>query len=191
MDLNFRRLGPVVYRPACDACTECRQIRVPVADFAPSRSQRRCREGNRDLSVTVAAPALTDEKLSLYARYLGGRHDGQMTGSREELEGFLYVSGIETLEVSYRLGERLVGVGIVDAEPKALSAVYCYFDPDLPQRGLGTFNVLWLLEDARRRGLAHVYLGYFVEGSRTMAYKASYRPCELLRPDGTWEARGA
>jgi arginine-tRNA-protein transferase len=189
MDLNFRRLGPLVYRPVCDGCAECRQIRVPAAEFTPSRSQRRCREKNRDLAVTIAPPVLTDEKLALYERYLHGRHDGQMTGSRDELEGFLYVSGIETLEVSYRLEGRLVAVGIVDAEPHALSAVYCYFAPDLRQRGLGTFNVLWLVEEARRRRLAHVYLGYFVEGSRTMEYKAGYRPCELLRPDGGWERR--
>jgi arginyl-tRNA--protein-N-Asp/Glu arginylyltransferase len=67
--------------------------------------------------------------------------------------------------------------------------VYCYFDRDLPGRGLGTFNVLWLLGEARRRRLPHVYLGYYVEGAPTMEYKAGYRPCELLRPDGSWEPR--
>ena len=190
MDLNFRRLGPLVYRPACEGCAECRQLRVPVAGFQTSRSQRRCRERNRDLQVTVGAPHLGDEKLALYERYLRLRHDGQMSGSREELEGFLYVSGIETVEVCYRLGERLVGVGIADVEPLALSAVYCYYEPELAERGLGTFNVLWLLEEARRRRAAHLYLGYFVEGARTMGYKAGFRPCELLRADGSWERRG-
>jgi leucyl-tRNA---protein transferase len=189
MDLNFRRLGPLVYRPACDDCAECRQLRVPVAAFRPSRSQRRCRARNRDLAVAVDEPRLTDEKLELYARYLAERHDRQMTGSREELEGFLYVSGVQTVEVTYRLDGRLVGIGIADVEPRALSAVYCYFDPERPERGLGTFNVLWLIEEARRRALPHLYLGYFVDGSRTMAYKADFRPCELLRPDGSWEER--
>jgi arginine-tRNA-protein transferase len=190
MDLNFRRLGPLVYRPACDGCAECRQLRVPVATFEPSRSQRRCIERNRDLEITTGPPHLTDEKLALYERYLRERHDGQMAGSREELEGFLYVSGIETLEVCYRSEGRLVAVGIADAEPRALSAVYCYFDPGLSARGLGVFNVLWLLREARRRGVAHVYLGYYVAGARTMEYKAGYRPCEVLREDGSWELRG-
>lgn len=189
MDLNFRRLGPLVYRPACDACAECRQLRVPVATFAPSRSQRRCLATNRDLEIATGPPRLTDEKLALYELYLRERHDGQMSGSREELEGFLYVSGIETLEVCYRLDGRLVAVGIADVEPRALSAVYCYFAADLPVRGLGTFNVLWLLREARRRGMAYVYLGYYVAGARTMEYKAGYRPCELLRADGSWEVR--
>lgn len=190
MDLNFRRLGPFVYRPACDECAECRQLRVPVATFRPSRSQRRCLGRNRDLSIAPGRPELTDEKLELYERYLRARHDGQMTGSREELEGFLYVSGIETIEVCYRLDGRLVAVGIADVEPRSLSAVYCYFDPERPARGLGTFNVLWLLREARRRGAGHVYLGYYVAGAPTMEYKAGYRPCEVLRADGTWEPRG-
>src|SRR5262245_3441813 len=112
-----------------------------------------------------------------------------MTGSRSELEGFLYASGIETIEVAYRLDGVLVGIGIADVEPRALSAVYCYFEPVLGPRGLGTFNVLWLNQEARRRGSTHVYLGYFVEGARTMAYKAGFRPCEILRPDGSWDVR--
>jgi arginine-tRNA-protein transferase len=190
MDLNFRRLGPLVYRPACDACAECRQLRVPVATFRPSRSQKRCLAKNRDLAIALGPPRLTDEKLALYERYLSARHDGQMTGSREELEGFLYVSGIETIEVCYRAEGRLAAVGIADVEPRSLSAVYCYFEPELGARGLGTFNVLWLLGEARRRGAAHLYLGYYVAGAPTMEYKAGYRPCELLRPDGTWEPRG-
>ena len=189
MDLNFRRLGPLVYRPVCDACAECRQLRVPVATFQPSRSQRRCQARNRDLSITVAPPRLTDEKLDLYARYLRERHDGQMTGSREELEGFLYVSGIETIEVCYRTEGRLVAVGIADVEPRCLSAVYCFYEPDLAAHGLGTFNVLWLLGEARRRGAEHVYLGYYVAGAPTMEYKAGFLPCELLQPDGSWELR--
>jgi arginine-tRNA-protein transferase len=189
MDLNFRRLGPLVYRPVCDGCAECRQLRVPVATFRPSRSQRRCLNRNRDLAITIGPPRLTDEKLELYSRYLRERHDGQMTGSREELEGFLYVSGIETLEVCYREGPRLVAVGIADAEPRCLSAVYCYYEPSLAARGLGTFNVLWLLGEARRRCAGHLYLGYYVAGAPTMSYKAGFQPCELLRADGSWETR--
>jgi leucyl-tRNA---protein transferase len=188
MDLNFRRLGTLVYRPVCDACTACRQIRVPVAAFRPSRAQRRCLARNADVVSTTGAPALDDEKAELYRRYLAGRHDGQMDGSSGELKNFLYVSGAQTVETCYRLDGRLIGVGIADVEPRALSAVYCYFDPGLPQRGLGVLNVLRLIEDARGRGVPWVYLGYFVAGSRTMAYKSAYRPCETLTPDGRWES---
>jgi arginine-tRNA-protein transferase len=93
---------------------------------------------------------------------------------------------VQTLEVSYRLDGELVGVGVVDVEPEAMSAVYCYFDPTLPARSLGVLNVLWLIEECRRRKIPHLYLGYYVVGSRKMSYKSCYRPYELLQVDGRW-----
>jgi len=188
MDLNFRRMGELVYRPVCDACTACRQIRVPVRAFEPSRAQRRCLARNVDVAATTGEPVLTDEKADLYRRYLAGRHDGQMDGSVDELARFLYAGSARTIETCYRLEGRLVAVGIADVEPQALSAVYCYFAPDLPRRGLGVLNVLRLIGEARARDVEHLYLGYFVAGAQTMEYKAGYRPCEALTPEGRWEA---
>jgi len=184
MDLNFRRMGPVFYRPVCEACSACRMLRVPVAGFTASRSQRRARERNRDVRVQIAAPQPTSEKLALYRTYLEARHVGAMDGSLEEFEAFLYSSGIDTLEVEYRVGERLLGVGIVDVTPLALSAVYFYFDPAQAARSPGVFNVLWLLEEAGRRGAAWLYLGYYVAEASSMRYKASYRPSQVLGTQG-------
>jgi arginine-tRNA-protein transferase len=162
-----------------------------VDAFRPSRSQRRCRVRNADLTVSVGKPRVSDERWDLYHRYLGARHDGQMDGSRAELAEFLCVSDVETLEITYRLDGRLVAVGLADCEPQALSAVYCYFDPDLPRRSLGIFNVLWLVEEARRREVHFLYLGYLVEGSRRMRYKADFRPHECLEADGDWRPFGS
>lgn len=186
MDLNFRRLGPVFYRPQCDRCAECRMIRVRVGEFRPSRAQRRCWARNRDLSIEITAPATSAEKLDLYRRYLAARHNGQMEGSAEEFEGFLCASRVRTVEIDYRAEGRLLAVGIADLEPLAMSAVYCFFEPEAASRSLGVFNVLWMIEECRRRGLPHLYLGYYVRDSRKMSYKALYRPRELLAPDGRW-----
>jgi arginyl-tRNA--protein-N-Asp/Glu arginylyltransferase len=165
MDLNFRRAGQLFYRPDCEGCAECR---------------------NADLRIEVGEPQVDLERARLYASYLAARHDGQMGGSLAELRDFLYTSNIETLETVYRLGERIVAVGIADVEPLALSAVYCYYDPALEQRSLGVFNVLSLLELCRQRGQPHLYLGYYVAGSPRMQYKAGFRPCEQLGSDGRW-----
>ncbi len=189
MDLNFRRLGPVAYRPQCEGCQACRALRVDTARFRPDRSQRRCQARNADLTVETRPPAAQAETQSLYARYLEGRHDGQMTGSWEEFVGFLHRSPLRTRELLYRAQGRLVAAAVVDQEPRAWSAVYCYFDPDEGRRGLGTYNVLWLLAAARREGVPWVYLGYYLAESATMAYKADFAPCEIRRPDGTWERR--
>jgi arginine-tRNA-protein transferase len=190
MDLNFRRSGASFYRPQCGACTACRSLRVPVADFEPSRAQRRTLARNADVRVAWSTPQPTEEKRRLFERYLAARHrTGDMSADREEFEGFLYASPLATLEAEYRAGGRLLASAIVDVEPSAWSAVYCYFEPEEPRRSLGVLNVLTLIEACRQRRVDHLYLGYWVEGSPSMAYKDRYRPCEVLQADGSWERR--
>jgi arginine-tRNA-protein transferase len=186
MDLNFRRSGAIVYRPACRGCDQCRAIRVPAAEFRPNRAQRRCLARHRGLEIEVGPPRLTDEKHALYQRYLRVRHDGKMDDALESLRGFLYESPLDTREVVYRRDGRIVAVGIFDREPAALSTVYCYFAPEASRDSLGVYNVLWTIEQARTAGIPYVYLGYYVRDCPKMNYKINYRPCELLTPDGTW-----
>jgi arginine-tRNA-protein transferase len=138
------------------------------------------------VTATVGRPEATTEKHAVYQRYLEKRHDGEMTGSWEEFEGFLHAGPPFTREVVFRIGERLLGAGIVDVEPQAVSAVYFYFDPELSGRSPGTFNVLWLVEECRRRGVPWLYLGYHVVGGLGMAYKTDYRPHQILGEDGRW-----
>jgi len=186
MDLNFRRLGPAFYRTGCEECDQCRMLRVPIAEFSPSRAQRRCRARNADVEAVLVPPLASAEKLTLYRRYLEARHDGQMDGSELELRALTGGSAVDTREIEYRVGGRLVGVGVADLEPQAMSAVYCYFDPEESRRSLGVFNVLWMIDECRRRGLPWLYLGYWIAGSPRMSYKAGYRPCETLDADGRW-----
>ncbi len=186
-DAGFRRSGDVFYQMVCPGCRACVPLRTPVAGFAPSRSQRRVLGRNRDLRLAVGRPSLTPEKHGVYARYLAARHDGTMDGEWEELAAFLYRSPTDTIEMCYRdPAGRLLAVGICDLTPTALSTVYFYFDPDQGRRSLGTFSCLAELRLARTLGLSAYYLGYWVEASRAMAYKASFRPCETLGTDGEW-----
>jgi arginine-tRNA-protein transferase len=186
LDLNFRRLQDLVYRPQCDGCRECRQLRVDTRRFRPTRSQRRCWKRNADVRAQLGRPVPSDEKHALYVRYLDARHDGAMSGSWEELAEFLHAAPEMTQEVAFRVAGRLVGAGIFDVARDALSAVYFYFDPELAARSPGTLNVLWLVEEARRRSCPWLYLGYYVAGSPRMAYKAGFHPHELLGDDGRW-----
>lgn len=186
MDLNFRRSGSIFYRPACRRCGECQALRVPVDEFHPDRTQRRCWHRNRDLSVEVGRPVVTDQKHDLFCTYLAERHDREMDDSWDGFTSFLYESPIDTIEVVYRLAGRIVAVGIVDVEPETASTVYCYFDPAHERRSPGTFNVLWVIDYCRRRGFKHLYLGYYIADCGKMSYKANFRPCEVLLPDGAW-----
>lgn len=190
MDKGFRRSGQVFYRPRCPGCRACVQLRVPVEGFEPSRSQRRVWRRNQDLVAEIGAPQLTDEKYELYVRYLAEQHpDSRQSGDREGLREFLYTSAVDSIEVCYRdAAQRLIAVSLLDTSSRSLSSVYHFFDPREHRRSLGVFSVLYEIEHARRVGIPWYYLGYWVEGSRTMHYKANYTPHEVL-VDGRWERR--
>jgi arginine-tRNA-protein transferase len=188
MARGFRRSGRVVYRPRCRSCRACRPLRVPVQSFQETASMRRVRRKNHDATVEVQPPVPTMEKFLLFRRYLEERHDGTMQRGLDSFAEFLYDSPIETLEFCYRLDDRLVGVSIADQCADGLSSVYMYSDPDFAARSLGTFSVLWEIDWCMRKGLAYYYFGYFVAESRTMAYKARFRPNEVLADEGHWVA---
>lgn len=190
MQVNFRRNGSVVYRPDCRGCSDCRMIRLPVSDSEMTRSQKRCWKKNQDLSINIESARPTGEKHALYERYLAARHTSDssdadaMDGSRDEFESFLYASCVNTEDVVFRNADgRLLAVSVVDCEPRSLSAVYCYFDPEeSARRSLGVFNILTLLQIARERELDHLYLGYWLGDSRKMKYKSAFRPAQVWNP---------
>ncbi len=186
MDRGFRRSGRVFYRPMCRHCNQCIPIRVPTATFAPSKSMRRVWRKNADVRVATGDRTPSDEKHELYAAYLAAQHDGTMPSNRTSFEDFLYDPPTPCREFCYYLGRRLVGVSLLDETPGALSSIYMFFDPRERHRSLGTYSILWELAYCRSAGIAYYYLGYWVPGSRTMAYKARYQPAEILDAEGCW-----
>jgi arginine-tRNA-protein transferase len=187
---GFRRSGTLVYQPACAGCAECRSLRIGVERFRASASQRRCWRKNSDLAVTVGKTSATGEKFDLYARYVIARHGRPEDATPQAFVSFLYDSPLPTLEMEYReAGGKLLAVGICDRVGLSLSSVYFYYDPAEMRRGLGTYGVLWELEYARREGLKHYYLGYWISGCATMQYKSDFGPHELLDADGGWREK--
>lgn len=189
MDSGFRRSGRVFYQPVCPGCRECIQLRVPVARFEPSKSQRRCLRQNSDVRLTIGAPAPDEQRFDLYCRYRALRHRSSEETDRQSFESFLYQSPLDSLEFAYRdAGGKLLGIGICDLSAASLSSVYFYFDPEDSSRGLGTFAALREIEFCQAHNLSHYYLGYWVRDCRAMRYKANFRPFELLGPDGIWRS---
>lgn len=187
MDAGFRRSGQVVYQPMCRHCRACLPLRVPVAAFQPSKSQRRVLRRNEDLRLRVGTPTPTTEKFEIYQRYQTHWHDGAMAGAWAEFVEFLYTSPVPSIETEYRdANGRLIGVGICDVTSQALSSVYFYFDPAESARSPGTWSILREIELARQMGLPYYYLGYWVAGCGKMDYKAAYYPHEVLQPWGQW-----
>lgn len=186
MDSGFRRSGLIMYRPACRACTECRPLRAVASRFTPSKSQRRVLRKNDDIDVNVGLPRFTRDKFRMYSDYVAAQHASFHKDTAEDMKRFLYSSPVLTLEFEYRLGARLVAVGIADLSSRSLSSVYAFFDPDLLARSLGTLSALKEIAFCRERSVPYYYLGFFVADSPSMNYKARFRPHEILSPAGEW-----
>ena len=187
LEQGFRRSGDYAYRPMCLNCRSCHSARIVVTEFVADRAQRRCLKRNADLEFTINKQ-LTEEHYALYRRYLGARHPsgGMDPDDAEAFREFLGCGWGRTEFWEFRAGGQLKTVAVVDRIPRGLSAVYTFFDPDEPARGLGTFAILNQILRAQAEQIPHVYLGYWVPGSAKMDYKKAYKPLEVLLPSG-WQ----
>ena len=187
MRLGFRRSGDLVYRPHCRDCQACIPVRVPVAAFRPSRSQRRIQARNNDLRVLARSPEYDPEHFALYLRYQKHRHagGGMDDPDPQKYTNFLLSRHVHTVFYEMRWRTQLLGVAVVDHLPDGLSAVYTFFDPAETRRSLGSFAVIWQIERARQLGLDWVYLGYLIRECAKMSYKENFQPLEAY-VDGRW-----
>jgi len=188
MRTGWRRFGHAMFRHVCPSCRACQSLRVPVDAFRSDRSQARVWKANYgQVQLVVGPPSASPEKQALFLRFHEFQRQlkGWPAQTGEETGAFLE-NPFATEEWCYFLGTRLVGVGYVDNLSEGLSAIYFYYDPDERRRSLGTFNVLSVIEAARRLGRPYAYLGYYVRGCRSLEYKARFRPSEVLDADGRW-----
>lgn len=184
---GFRRSHHLAYRPACVGCSACVPVRIPVADFTEGRSLRRIRNLNRDLQIRSIAPDATLEEYRLFLRYQRSRHaDSDMAAmSFGDYRAMVEDSPVATRLIELRAADgALLGECLFDPLDDGLSAVYSFYSPEFGKRSLGTLLVLALIDEARRRCLPYVYLGYWIAESPKMAYKSRFRPLEALHPQG-------
>ena len=187
---GFRRSHNIAYAPVCPSCQACVPIRIPVATFSPDRTLRRIARANAGLGGFEVAARATTEQFQLFQRYQQMRHgDGDMaTMSFYDYRAMVEDTPVETFITEFRdTDDRLIAACLADRLGDGLSAVYSFFAPGFDKRSLGTFTILWLIERTKALGLPYVYLGYWVPESRKMAYKARFRPSEILM-GGSWRA---
>ena len=195
---GFRRSQNVLYRPSCAECAACLSARIRVADFVPSRSQRRTLKKNAYLRRDTTSPWATEDQYALFRRYLDSRHSD---GGMADMDIFEFAAMIEETPVKSRVIEysappaepggrrRLTAVCLTDVLDDGLSMVYSFYEPDKAGDSLGTYIILDHVDLARRTGLPYVYLGYWVPGSRKMGYKAGFGALEIYK-NGRWQDIG-
>lgn len=194
---GFRRSQNIAYMPYCEGCQACISVRVAVDEFEPGRSMRRLIEKNRDLVAQCVPSVPTSEQYSLFRSYIDARHSDGGMADMTVLDYAMMVedSIIDTFMTEYRVKPEhpldstqetwpLKAVALCDQLSDGISMVYSFFDPDDETRSLGTYMILEHIERTRRLGLPYLYLGYWIEGSRKMAYKTRFKPQEHLTSEG-------
>jgi arginine-tRNA-protein transferase len=191
---GFRRSQGIAYRPACDNCASCVSVRIVATELEFSRGQKRILKRNADLLRHEAPAEATREQFALLRTYLDSRHAG---GGMSDMGLFDYVAMVEETPVQTHIMEYrrpgndgspgpLVACALSDVLRDGLSMVYSFYHPGEDARSLGTYMILDHVRAARANGVRNVYLGYWVQGSEKMDYKARFRPLEALGREG-WE----
>lgn len=183
VEQGFRRSGTFTYRPHCDVCQACLPLRVNCHAFKPNRSQARTFKKHRPLKTNVLPLVWANEHFDLYIKYLNNRHagGGMDEDGRAQYAQFLLNSRVNSRLIEFRDADDVLRmVSIIDILETGLSSVYTFYDPDYPS-GLGTYSILWQIQQCQSLKLPWLYLGYWIKQSRKMAYKQNFRPAQFLQ----------
>ncbi|WP_300366453.1 arginyltransferase [Hydrogenimonas sp.] len=182
---GWRRFGCYFFHPICARCNECKSLRIDVGRFTLSKSQKRVMKKNRETMIYIRKPGMTQEHLDLYNRfhqYKSETSGWKFTPVNPHLYYENFVDGAHNFgkEILYFIDDKLVGVDLIDMTEDGISSIYFYYDPDYARYSLGTYSLLMQIQLAKQMGFEWIYLGYWVRGCRSFAYKTNFRPLEML-----------
>ena len=175
---GWRRSGLTLYRYRCEGCAACVPLRLRADRLTQGKRAKRLARLNADLSLALAPPAFSDERFALYSAYVLGRHGGSEEGLEESFAA-LIAAPMAALSEYRDSGGKLLALGFVDVLPGGLSSVYFAFDPAASRRSLGSYSVYAESAAGLALGKPYYYIGFWVPGSPSMDYKASFHPFEL------------
>ena len=181
INIGFRRAGERIHRPNCSSCKQCVSLRIPVAKFSSSRSQKRIINKNADLSISIVTEPKQQDYYSLYFKYISQRHPEteSMQEVQDTFEHFFFSPWSNSFAIETRLADnKLICVAICDPLEQGWSAVYTFFDPDYAKYSLGTFSILSQIKLLQQHQLDYLYLGYWIKDCDKMNYKTQFKPCE-------------
>ncbi len=162
-------------------------LRIRLADFVLSRSQRRILARNRDTELTIRPSTIDPEKEALFARH----KERFVRNVPESLSNFLSSAPAtvpcrnDELTVSHE--GRLIAVSFLDLGQQAASAVYAMFDPDESSRSLGIYLILRGIDYAKESGLKYYYPGYAYVEPSFYDYKKRFSGLEFYDWQAGWK----
>lgn len=182
---GWRRFGEYFSRPECENCNECKSLKIDVANFKLSRSQKRAFKKNKNTKIVIQKPTVTKYHMDIYRKYhkyMEFRKDWKYYPLNVENYKDLYIKGYGEFgkEVLYFIDDKLVGIDLIDMLKDGISSIYFFYDPDFAKYSLGTFSILKQIELAKKLSLSWIYLGYYVEDCNSLNYKAIYKPYKTL-----------
>ncbi len=182
---GWRRFGHSYFHPICQGCTECKNIRIDAFDFIPTRSQKRSVKKNKNTEIYIQRPTLSYEHIELYNKF--HKFKAQKSGWKYyeiDLQTYYeeFVVGAHDFgkEVLYVVDEKVVGVDLIDILDDGISSIYFFYDPKYEKLSLGIFSLMMQISLAKQMGLRWIYLGYWVDGCASFAYKKRFTPYEIL-----------
>lgn len=181
IDMGFRRAGDRIHKPNCSLCKQCVSLRIPVAEFSPTRSQRRILNKNTNHYVSMVTQPDHTDYYALYYKYISQRHPDteSMQEVQDTFDNFFFSPWSESFCLEIRLQNNdLICVAICDEINQGWSAVYTFYDPDYSKYSLGSFSILSQIKLLQQQGLDYLYLGYWINDCDKMNYKTQFKPCE-------------
>ena len=182
---GWRRFGHSYFHPICQGCTECKNIRIDAFDFTPTRSQKRSVKKNKNTQIYIQRPTLSYEHIELYNKF--HKYKAKKSGWKYyeiDLQTYYeeFVVGAHDFgkEVLYVVDDKVVGVDLIDILEDGISSIYFFYDPEYEKLSLGIFSLMMQISLAKQMGLRWIYLGYWVDGCTSFAYKKRFNPHEIL-----------
>lgn len=161
-------------------------LRIRLAEFKFSKSQRRVLRRNEDLEVNIRPILLTPETTALFDRHKRRFRSGVPSSIRDFLSAEPATIPCEAFELNVRRGEELLAASFFDVGETSVSSIYGIFEPTETARGLGILTMLKEIEFALSEGKDLYYHGYAYEGESFYDYKKRFSALEEFDWEGNW-----
>lgn len=155
-------------------------LRIRTGNFSLSKSQRRILRQNVDATTRIVPTRHCEEYDALFAIHRSRFASDAPDSLRDFLSDSPAESPCANVAVEVWVGGRLAAVSFMDLGHRAASSVYAMFDPALSNRSPGIFTLLLEIEEARRRAMKFLYIGYAYTVPSFYDYKKRLAGLETL-----------